>query len=102
MGNIYNDLHIAYCDMKIQKTNICNEINDLIAKRQQLDEDIARIECILTEYKEESEWQETILNKIKEEIRDKTYFINEINEEEGIDFKTVEKIIDKYKAEREE
>ena len=43
-----------------------------------------------------------ILNKIKEEIRDKTYFINEINEQEGIDFETVEKIIDKYKAESEE
>ena len=43
-----------------------------------------------------------ILNKIKEEIRDKTYFINEINEQEGIDFETVEKIIDKYKSESEE
>lgn len=101
MGNIYNDLHIAYCDMKLKKTSICNEINDLIAKRQQLEEDLARIEYILTEYKAESEGQETILNQIKEEIRDKTYFINEINEKEGIDFETVEKIIDKYKAESE-
>ena len=50
----------------------------------------------------ESEEQESILDKIKEEIRDNTYFINEINEQEGIDFETVEKIIDKYKAESEE
>lgn len=43
-----------------------------------------------------------VLDKIKEEIRDNTYFINEITEKEGIDFETVEKIIDKYKAESEE
>ena len=42
------------------------------------------------------------LDKIKDEIKDKTYFINETTEKEGIDFKTVEKIIDKYKAESEE
>ena len=40
--------------------------------------------------------QESALNKIKEEIKENTYFINEITEEEGIDFKTVEEIIDKY------
>lgn len=42
-----------------------------------------------------------VLDKIKEEIRDNTYFINEITEKEGIDFETVEKIIDKYKVESE-
>lgn len=44
--------------------------------------------------------QEPILDKIKEEIKDNTYFINETTEKEGIDFETVEKIIDKYKVER--
>lgn len=44
--------------------------------------------------------QEPILDKIKNEIKDNTYFINETTEKEGIDFETVEKIIDKYKAER--
>lgn len=43
--------------------------------------------------------QEPVLDKIKEEIKDNTYFINETTEKEGIDFETVEKIIDKYKAE---
>jgi len=46
--------------------------------------------------------QEPILDKIKEEIKENTYFINETTEKEGIDFETVEKIIDKYKAESEE
>lgn len=45
--------------------------------------------------------QADVLNQIKEEIRDNTYFINEITEKEGIDFETVEKIIDKYTAESE-
>ena len=45
--------------------------------------------------------QEPILDKIKEEIKDNTYFINETTEKEGIDFETVEKIIDKYKAKSE-
>ncbi len=40
-----------------------------------------------------------MLDKIREEIKDNTYFINETTEKEGIDFETVEKIIDKYKAE---
>ena len=40
--------------------------------------------------------QKSVLNEKKEEIRDNTYFINEITEKEGIDFKTVEEIIDKY------
>ena len=44
---------------------------------------------------------EDILNRIKEEIQDNTYFINEVTEKEGIDFETVEKIIDKYKVEVE-
>ena len=42
-----------------------------------------------------------VLDKIKDEIKDNTYFINETTEKEGIDFETVKKIIDKYKAERE-
>ena len=42
-----------------------------------------------------------VLDKIKEEIKDNTYFINETTEKEGIDFETVEKIINKYKAESE-
>ena len=42
-----------------------------------------------------------VLNKIKDEIKDNTYFINETTEKEGIDFETVEKIIDKYKSESE-
>lgn len=63
------------------------------------------IETIVDEFSDqqaEGEEQESILDKIKEEIRDNTYFINEINEQEGIDFETVEKIIDKYKAESED
>jgi len=43
-----------------------------------------------------------VLDKIKEEIKDNTYFINETTEKEGIDFETVEKIINKYKAESED
>ena len=43
-----------------------------------------------------------VLDEIKHVIKDNTYFINEITEKEGIDFETVEKIIDKYKAESEE
>ena len=42
--------------------------------------------------------QEEVLEKIKDEIKNNTYFINETTEKEGIDFETVEKIIDKYKA----
>ena len=42
--------------------------------------------------------QDSILDKIKEEIQDNTYFINEVTEKEGIDFETVEKIIDKYRT----
>jgi len=42
-----------------------------------------------------------VLDKIREEIKDNTYFINETTEKEGIDYETVEKIIDKYKAETE-
>lgn len=42
--------------------------------------------------------QEDVLEKIKDEIKNNTYFINETTEKEGIDFETVEKIIDKYKA----
>ena len=45
---------------------------------------------------------EEVLDKIREEIKDNTYFINEITEKEGIDFETVEKIIDKYRAESED
>ena len=45
--------------------------------------------------------QEDVLEKIKDEIKDNTYFINETTEKEGIDFETVEKIIDKYKAKNE-
>lgn len=45
--------------------------------------------------------QDSVLNKIKEEIKDNTYFIDETTEKEGIDFETVEKIIDKYMAESE-
>lgn len=40
-----------------------------------------------------------VLEKIKEEIKDNTYFINGTTEKEGIDFETVEKIIDKYRKE---
>ena len=63
------------------------------------------------EFKQLADWlkdykrlleQEPILDKIKEEIKDNTYFINETTEKEGIDFETVEKIIDKYKAENED
>lgn len=43
-----------------------------------------------------------VFDKIKEEIKDNTYFINETTEKEGIDFETVEKIIDKYRAESED
>ena len=50
MKNIYNDLQSTYCEMKNQKLSICNDINDLIAKRQQLEQDITRIEYILAEY----------------------------------------------------
>ena len=50
MKSMYNDLKITYCDMKNQRQNMCNEIFDLMAKRQQLDEDITRIEYILSEY----------------------------------------------------
>lgn len=50
MKNIYNDLLSTYYEMKNQKMSICNDINDLIAKRQQLDEDITRIEHVLAEY----------------------------------------------------
>lgn len=50
MKNIYNDLLSAYYEMKNQKISISNDINDLIAKRQQLDEDITRIEHVLAEY----------------------------------------------------
>ena len=48
------------------------------------------------------EEQEPIFDKIKEEIKDNTYFINETTEKEGIDYETVEKIIDKYRTESEE
>lgn len=48
--SIYNDLHSTYLEMKIQKTSICNDINDLIAKRGQLEQDMTRIEYILSEY----------------------------------------------------
>lgn len=50
MKNIYNDLLSVYCEMKNQKMSICNDINDLIAKRQQLEEDMTRIEHVLAEY----------------------------------------------------
>lgn len=50
MKNIYNDLLSAYYEMKNQKISICNDIKDLMAKREQLDEDITRIEFILAEY----------------------------------------------------
>lgn len=50
MKNIYNDLLNKYYEMKNQKISISNDINDLIAKRQQLDEDITRIEHVLAEY----------------------------------------------------
>ena len=40
-----------------------------------------------------------VFDKILEEIKDNTYFINETTEKEGIDFETVEKIIDKYRNE---
>lgn len=43
-----------------------------------------------------------VLNKIIDEIKQNTYFVNEITEKEGIDFETIEKIIDKYKRESEE
>lgn len=42
-----------------------------------------------------------VLEKIRDEIKNNTYFINETTEKEGIDFETVEKIINKYKAESE-
>ena len=50
MKNIYNDLRGTYCEMKNQKISICNDINDLIAKRQQLEQDMTRIEYVLAEY----------------------------------------------------
>ena len=50
MKNIYNDLLSAYYEMKNQKISICDDIKDLMAKRQQLDVDITRIEYILAEY----------------------------------------------------
>ena len=49
--------------------------------------------------KAHSDGANEVLDKIKEEIKDNTYFINETTEKEGIDFETVEKIIDKYKGE---
>lgn len=42
-----------------------------------------------------------VFDKIKDEIKDNTYFINETTEKEGIDYETVEKIINKHKAESE-
>ena len=50
MKNIYNDLLSAYYEMKNQKISICNDINELIAKRQQLEQDMTRIEYVLAEY----------------------------------------------------
>lgn len=55
MKNIYNDLCNTYNEMKNQKIKICNDINDLIAKREQLVQDMDRIEYILAEYKAKSE-----------------------------------------------
>ena len=65
-------------------------------------EDYSQLAEWLKELKKLNEQENTILNKIKEEIKDNTYFINETTEKEGIDFETVEKIIDKYRAESEE
>lgn len=50
MKNIYNDLLSTYYEMKNQKMSICNDINNLIAKRQQLEQDMTRIEYVLSEY----------------------------------------------------
>lgn len=50
MKNIYNDLLSAYYELKNQKISICNDINELIAKRQQLEQDMTRIEYVLAEY----------------------------------------------------
>lgn len=50
MKNIYNDLLSAYCEMKNQKMSICNDINNLIAKSEQLVQDMDRIEYILGKY----------------------------------------------------
>lgn len=58
MKNIYNDLQSAYCEMKNQKIILCDNITDLMAKREQLEQDMTRIECILSEYKTESEDKE--------------------------------------------
>lgn len=50
MKNIYNDLLSAYYEMKNQKISICDDIKDLMAKRQQLDVDMTRIEQVLAEH----------------------------------------------------
>mgnify|MGYP003288668702 CR=1 FL=1 len=50
MKDIYNDLLSAYYEMKNKKISICNNINDLLAKREQLEENITRIETILEKY----------------------------------------------------
>lgn len=63
---IYNDLHNTYCEMKNQKKSICNEINELMAKREQLEQDIARIEYILSEY-EVYQTAECVENKAESE-----------------------------------
>ena len=50
MKNIYNDLLSAYYEMKKQKISICDDINALIAKKEQLTQDMTRIEYVLAEY----------------------------------------------------
>lgn len=50
MKNIYNDLLKEYYEMKNQKISISNDINALIAKKEQLTQDMDRIEYILENY----------------------------------------------------
>ncbi len=60
--------------------------------------------CTLVDRKMISITEEEIvkpyLEKLKEQIKDNTYFINETTEKEGIDFETVEKIIDNLLTEK--
>lgn len=49
-NNIYNDLVKTYYTMKDQKIRLCNEVKDMRVRIEQLEIDITRIECILSDY----------------------------------------------------
>lgn len=50
MKNIYNDLLNTYYDMEHQKIKISSDIKCLCAQREQLENDMTRLEYILAEY----------------------------------------------------